>query len=195
MSDRDSPRLADGMEARKPEDLFRRLEELGISTKTIEHPPVFTVDEAKALRGEIEGCHTKNLFLRNKKGAMWLLVCPEDRSVDLKSLATRLGTGRLSFGNAERLMDYLGVIPGAVSPFAILNDGAFVTSEKGVPRVKLYDRQGRFVAVVAGTDQFRAGTEGLDLAGDASGRIYVLDPARKAVRVFSKTQVTPEGTE
>jgi Ala-tRNA(Pro) deacylase len=123
MSDPDQPRLADGTEPRTPEDLFRRLEELGISTQTIEHPPVFTVDEAKALRGEIEGCHTKNLFLRNKKRAMWLVVCPEDRSLDLKILATRLGSGRLSFGNAERLMSYLGVIPGAVTPFAILNDG------------------------------------------------------------------------
>jgi Ala-tRNA(Pro) deacylase len=123
MTDPDQPRLADGTEPRTPEDLFRRLEELGIATQTTEHPPVFTVDEAKALRGEIEGCHTKNLFLRNKKGAMWLVVCPEDRSLDLKSLANRLGTGRLSFGNAERLMKYLGVIPGAVSPFAVLNDG------------------------------------------------------------------------
>jgi Ala-tRNA(Pro) deacylase len=122
MKDLDGPRLADGTEPRKPEDLFRRLEELDISTETVEHPPVFTVDEAKALRGELEGCHTKNLFLRNKKGAMWLVVCPEDRSLDLKSLGTRLGSGRLSFGNAERLMNYLGVIPGAVTPFSVLND-------------------------------------------------------------------------
>jgi Ala-tRNA(Pro) deacylase len=122
MSDRDGPRLADGSEPRGPEDLFRRLGELSISTETTRHPPVFTVDEAKALRGEIEGCHTKNLFLRNKKGAMWLVVCPEDRALDLKGLGTRLGSGRLSFGNAERLMNYLGVVPGAVSPFAILND-------------------------------------------------------------------------
>ena len=81
------------------------------------------------------------------------------------------------------------------SHFAILNTGAFVTSEKGVPRIKIYDRQGRFVALVAGPNQFRAGTEGLDLVGDASGRIYVLDPAQKAVRVFSKTQAISEGTE
>jgi Ala-tRNA(Pro) deacylase len=86
------------------------------------HPPVFTVEEAKALRGQIGGCHTKNLFLRNKKGAMWLVVCPEDRSIDLKSLATQLGAGRFSFCSADRLMKYLGVIPGAVSPLAILND-------------------------------------------------------------------------
>ena len=104
------------------EQLLDRLGRLGIETHTVEHPPVFTVEEAKALRGEIEGCHTKNLFLRNKKGAMWLLVCPENRVIDLKRLGERLGSGRLSFGSADRLMKYLGVIPGAVSPFAIIND-------------------------------------------------------------------------
>lgn len=114
--------LADGSEPAAPKDLFRRLDALGIETDTVEHPPVFTVQEAKALRGDIAGCHTKNLFLRSKKGAMWLVVCPENRAVDLKDLGRRLGSGRLSFCSAERLMKYLGVIPGAVTPFAIIND-------------------------------------------------------------------------
>ncbi len=105
------------------EELLDRLGRLGIETRTVEHPPVFTVEEAKARRGEIAGCHTKNLFLRNKKGIMWLLVCPESRTVDLKLLGERLGSGRLSFGSHDRLMKYLGVIPGAVSPLAIVNDG------------------------------------------------------------------------
>ena len=122
MNDQGSQLLADGSAPAQPEDLFRRLEELGIDADTIRHPPVSTVDEAKALRGQIAGCHTKNLFLRNKKGAMWLVVCPEDRAVDLKRLAVQLGAGRFSFGSAERLMKHLGVIPGAVSPFAIIND-------------------------------------------------------------------------
>jgi Ala-tRNA(Pro) deacylase len=122
MSDQSIDRLADGSPPAQPKELFRRLEELDIRVKTIQHPPVFTVDEAKALRGQIDGCHTKNLFLRNKKGVMWLVVCPEDRAVDLKHLAAQLGAGRLSFGSAQRLMKYLGVIPGAVSPFAIVND-------------------------------------------------------------------------
>ena len=116
------PTLVDGSTPAAPEDLFRRLAALGIEVSTVKHPPVFTVEEAKALRGEIAGCHTKNLFLRNKKGKMWLLVCLEDRAVDLKELAGRLNAGRLSFGSAERLAQYLGVIPGAVTPFAILND-------------------------------------------------------------------------
>lgn len=107
-----------------PEDLFQQLRDLGIEAKTARHPAVFTVDEAKALRGDLPGCHTKNLFLRDKKGTMWLVVCREDRAVDLKVLAQKLGSGRLSFGSPERLMKYLGVSPGAVTPFAVMNDKA-----------------------------------------------------------------------
>jgi len=114
--------LADGGRPATPADLFARFRELGIEVHSVDHPPVFTVEEAKALRGKLPGGHTKNLFLRNKKGAMWLVVCMEDRSIDLKSLAQRLGAGRFSFGSADRLMKYLGVTPGAVTPFAIIND-------------------------------------------------------------------------
>ena len=105
-----------------PDQLFAHLEGLGIRTRTVQHPPVFTVDEAKALRGDLPGAHIKNLFLRNKKGEMWLVVAEESRSIDLKALGERLGAGRLSFGSPERLMTYLGVIPGAVTPFALIND-------------------------------------------------------------------------
>ena len=83
---------------------------------------MFTVEEAKRLRGELPGGHTKNLFLRNKKGRMWLVVCLEDREIDLKALGEQLESGRLSFASADRLMTYLGVVPGAVTPFAALND-------------------------------------------------------------------------
>jgi Ala-tRNA(Pro) deacylase len=105
-----------------PERLFATLRELGIETRTVEHPPLFTVDQAKALRGALPGGHTKNLFLRDKKGRMWLVVCLEDRAIDLKLLAARLGAGRLSFGSPDRLMRHLGVVPGAVTPFAAMND-------------------------------------------------------------------------
>ena len=105
-----------------PEALFARLESLGIATRTVSHPPVFTVEEAKALRGQLPGGHVKNLFLRNKKGWMWLVVAEEDRRIDLKALAERLGAGRVSFGSPERLMQHLGVIPGAVTPFGLIND-------------------------------------------------------------------------
>jgi Ala-tRNA(Pro) deacylase len=115
-------RLADGSAPVTSEALFARLEALDIVAATVEHPPVFTVEEAKALRGKLSGAHIKNLFLRNKKGAMWLVTCLEDRPLDLKALGARLGAGRLSFGSARRLMDHLGVIAGAVTPLAVIND-------------------------------------------------------------------------
>jgi len=108
--------------AATPEELFAFLDRLGIVTSTVDHPPVFTVEEARTLRGDLPGGHSKSLFLRNKKGAMWLVVAEEDRPIDLKALGARLGAGRLSFGSPERLMRHLGVIPGAVTPFAVIND-------------------------------------------------------------------------
>jgi Ala-tRNA(Pro) deacylase len=105
-----------------PQQLFARLEALAIAQRTVEHPPVFTVEEARALRGDLPGHHIKNLFLRNKKEEMWLVVAIEDRAVDLKRLGEVLGAGRLSFGSPERLRRHLGVEPGSVTPFALLND-------------------------------------------------------------------------
>jgi Ala-tRNA(Pro) deacylase len=109
-----------------PQQLFAKLEALGIAHRTVEHPPVFTVEEAKALRGNLAGHHIKNLFLRNKKEEMWLVVALEDRAVDLKRLGEALGAGRLSFGSPERLRRVLGVEPGSVTPFALVNDEARV---------------------------------------------------------------------
>ena len=122
MSHEPSGRLADGMRPATAENLFQRLRELGIDYQTVHHRSVFTVEEAQAVRSEMTGGHTKNLFLRNKKGRMWLLVCDEERKLDLKELGKRLEAGRFSFGSPDRLMQYLGVIPGAVSPFAVMND-------------------------------------------------------------------------
>jgi len=124
MMDPNQSGIVDGSAAAEPDDLFERLRELEITIETIRHPPVFTVDQAKVLRGELGGCHTKNLFLRDKKGAMWLVVCREDQGIDLKTLARVLGSGRLSFGSPDRLMKHLGVRPGAVTPFAVINDKA-----------------------------------------------------------------------
>ena len=105
-----------------PQQLFAKLDTLGIAQRTVEHPPVFTVEEAKALRGNLPGHHIKNLFLRNKKEEMWLVVALEDRTVDLKRLGEALGAGRLSFGSPDRLRRVLGVEPGSVTPFALVND-------------------------------------------------------------------------
>jgi Ala-tRNA(Pro) deacylase len=105
-----------------PQQLFARLDELGLAHNTVEHAPVFTVEQAKAHRGTLPGHHIKNLFLRNKKEEMWLVVALEDRAIDLKRLGEMLGAGRLSFGSPERLRKYLGVEPGSVTPFAVIND-------------------------------------------------------------------------
>lgn len=104
------------------DDLFARLAELGIETETREHPPLFTVEQSRALRGEIPGGHTKNLFLKDKKGALWLVVSLEDADIDLKRLHRKIGSARLSFGKAELLREALGIEPGSVTPFALIND-------------------------------------------------------------------------
>lgn len=105
-----------------PQQLFARLDELGLQHRTVEHEPVFTVEQAKEHRGVLPGHHIKNLFLRNKKEAMWLVVALEDRAVDLKRLGDVLGAGRLSFGSPDRLRRHLGVEPGSVTPFSVIND-------------------------------------------------------------------------
>jgi len=105
-----------------PDDLFAFLDRLGIAHSTISHPPLFTVEESRALRGKIPGGHTKNLFLKAKTGALFLVVALEDAGIDLKRLHHRLETGRFSFGSADLLREKLGVIPGAVTPFAAIND-------------------------------------------------------------------------
>ncbi len=89
MSDSDTTRLPT-----RPETLLALLEELGIAVSSFSHTPVFTVEEAKALRGELAGGHIKNRFLRNKQGAMWLVTCLEDREIELKAIVLALGAGR-----------------------------------------------------------------------------------------------------
>jgi Ala-tRNA(Pro) deacylase len=106
-----------------PQQLFEALDSLGIAHKTVTHPPVFTVEQAGRLRGEVPGGHTKNLFLRDKKNALYLVVALEDAAIDLKGLHRILGAnGRFSFGSADLLLEVLGVIPGAVTPFGAIND-------------------------------------------------------------------------
>lgn len=106
-----------------PADLFALLDRLGIAHATVQHPPLFTVEQSRALRGQIPGGHTKNLFLRDKKGTLFLVVALEEAEIELKGLHRRLGAGgRFSFGSADLMAEHLGVIPGAVTPFAVMND-------------------------------------------------------------------------
>ena len=102
--------------------LLRRLDQLGIAHTTFEHPPVYTVEEAERHTGHIPGGHCKNLFLKDRKGGLWLLICLNQRRIDLNRLAKVLGCARLSFGKAELLEEVLGVAPGGVTPFALIAD-------------------------------------------------------------------------
>jgi Ala-tRNA(Pro) deacylase len=110
-------------EARE-EALYSRLRALGIAWKTHMHAPVFTVEEAQNLRGMLPGTHTKNLFLKDKSDGLWLVVVREELRVDLNGLAKELATPRFSFGKPELLVDVLGIAPGAVTPFALMNDAS-----------------------------------------------------------------------
>jgi Ala-tRNA(Pro) deacylase len=107
-----------------PPELFALLDGLGIAHATVAHPALFTVEQSRALRGQIPGGHTKNLFLRDKRGAFTLVVALEDAAIALKSLHLRLGSGRFSFGSPQAMREHLGVEPGSVTPFAAINDTA-----------------------------------------------------------------------
>ena len=105
------------------DDLFAFLDGLGIAHRTVSHPPLFTVEQSRALRGQIAGGHTKNLFLKDKKDRLFLVVAVEDAPIALKSLHRVLdASGRFSFGSAELLRAVLGVEPGSVTPFSAIND-------------------------------------------------------------------------
>jgi Ala-tRNA(Pro) deacylase len=104
------------------DELLARFDALGIRYANHSHPPLFTVEDSKALRGDLPGGHVKNLFLRDNKQRFWLLTTLEDTKLDLKSMAKRLAAGRFTFANEGQLMTYLGITPGAVSPLAVVND-------------------------------------------------------------------------
>ncbi|MFQ5562052.1 MAG: prolyl-tRNA synthetase associated domain-containing protein [Parvularculaceae bacterium] len=106
-------------------DLFSLLDSLGIAPETVAHEAVFTVEESRALKADLPGGHTKNLFLKDKKGALFLAVAHAETRVDLVGLGKAVGAkGRLSFGKPELMTETLGVIPGAVTPFALMNETA-----------------------------------------------------------------------
>jgi len=110
---------------KSPEGLLAYLDALSIETFTVEHPPLFTVEDSQALRGDIPGGHTKNLFVKDKKSRMFLLVLGEETVVDLERVHEKIGAqGRVSFGSAELLEEVWGVAPGAVTPFGAINDEA-----------------------------------------------------------------------
>jgi Ala-tRNA(Pro) deacylase len=105
------------------DDLMAFFDRLGIETKTVDHRPVFTVAEGADIHAMIPGAHTRNLFVKDKKGKLFLIVVLHDATVDLKQVHTLIGgSGRVSFGSPDQMMQYLGVVPGSVTPFGLIND-------------------------------------------------------------------------
>jgi Ala-tRNA(Pro) deacylase len=102
--------------------LFERFKTLGIETRTLEHEPVFTVEQAKHVHDDMPGGHCKNLFCKDEKGVLWLIVLLEDAVINLKATPVKIGSKRLTFGKPELLMEVLGVEPGSVTPFGLIND-------------------------------------------------------------------------
>ncbi|HEX2147670.1 MAG TPA: prolyl-tRNA synthetase associated domain-containing protein [Pseudorhizobium sp.] len=108
---------------KSPDDFFAFLDALGIRHTTRRHPPVFTVAESVSLRDEIPGGHTKNLFVKDKKDRYFVLTVEENAAVDLKTVHKVIGAAsRVSFGRPEKMMEYLGVVPGSVTVFGAIND-------------------------------------------------------------------------
>lgn len=103
-------------------ELFERLRELQIDSRTIEHPAVFTVAESDEIERQLPGGHTKNLFLKDAKDRLFLVIALSSTQIDLKSLPKMIGSARLSFGKPDLLLDVLGVPPGSVTAFAVMND-------------------------------------------------------------------------
>ncbi len=119
----DSPSIPSSSQPKTAEDLYRFLDDLGIAHTTKHHPPVFTVSESESLRDEIPGGHTKNLFVKDKKDQFFVLTVEERAVVDLKTVHKLIGaSSRVSFANPEKMLDYLGVIPGSVTVFGAIND-------------------------------------------------------------------------
>ena len=103
-------------------DLLAFLDEIGVPAVTQEHPAVFRVGEGEDVKARIEGAHTKNLFLKDARGQLWLISAQADAVIDLKRLHPVIGSARLSFGNAEAMAQTLGVTPGSVTAFGLIND-------------------------------------------------------------------------
>jgi len=107
-----------------PEKLLEALNDLGLKTSTLTHEAVFRVGEGDDIKSQLPGAHTKNLFLKDDKGQLWLISAEQSTQIPLKALPKAIGSGRLSFGSEDRLYAALGVRPGSVTALALINDPA-----------------------------------------------------------------------
>lgn len=145
-----------------PDELLAYLDRLGVAVTTTRHPPLYTVADSQALRGSIEGAHTKNLFLKDRKGNHFLVTVDEDADVDLKTIHGVIGaSGRVSFGKPEALMELLGVEPGGVTVFGLINDAdhrVTVVLDAGLmanTRVNCHPLTNRATTTIAAADLLR----------------------------------------
>jgi Ala-tRNA(Pro) deacylase len=103
-------------------ELLAFLDEIGVEHRTVDHPAVFTVSEGHDIKAALPGGHSKNLFLKDKKGQLWLISARQDTAIDLKRTPKVIGSDRLSFGSPELMVEVLGVTPGSVTALALVND-------------------------------------------------------------------------
>jgi len=169
-----------------PEDLYARFDALGIAYTTTKHRPVFTVEEGADLKAAMPGGHSKNLFLKDKKGVFFLLSALGDTQIDLNAVSKRIGAARFSFGNAELLMQHLGITPGSVTLFALINDpGRKVTllldeGFFGHDLVNFHPLSNDATTAISPADMLKfvrdTGHQPIRLAFDAAGQPSLIEP-------------------
>ena len=171
-----------------PEGLFARFDALSIAHKTTQHRPVFTVEEGRDLKATLPGGHSKNLFLKDKKGALYLLCALGDTAINLNAASKLIGADRFSFGNAELLMQHLGVTPGAVTLFALINDPEHRVTlllDEGFfahDPINFHPLRNDATTAISPADMLKfiraLGREPIRLAFDAAGQSRLIEPAR-----------------
>jgi len=176
-----------------PEELFARLDALGVAYVNTPHRPVFTVEEGRDLKASVPGGHSKNLFLKDKKGALFLLCALGDSVIDLNAVSKLIGAGRFSFGKAELLMQHLGVTPGSVTLFALINDPerrVVLLLDEGFFRydvVNFHPLRNDATTAITPADMLRfidsLGRTPLRIAFDAAGKPSLIEPGAASAHV------------
>lgn len=169
-----------------PDDLFAFFDSLGIAHVTHRHCPVFTVEESRDLKASLPGGHSKNLFLKDKKGRLFLLSALGETAIDLNAVSKLIGAGRFSFGAAELLMRHLGVTPGSVTLFALINDPerhvAVILDEALFAHdpVNFHPLRNDATTAISPTDMMRLlaalGRQPIRLAFDPDGKPRLIEP-------------------